>query len=186
MKRLTLVLYSITMLGIGSALTFVVLGHSKPEIAQPYAGQDGRQIASLSAKDVDDLIAGRGWGFAKPAELNQYPGPDHVLELKEELALSDTQIGQIDGIFNAMRAEAQKLGKEFVEAEAELSESFRSKAIDIETLRKQIANASKLRGDLRASHLAAHLAVTPLLTQDQVAAYQAARGYENGHAHTGH
>ena len=30
---------------------------------------------------ADELLAGGGWGFALPAELNGLPGPRHVLEL---------------------------------------------------------------------------------------------------------
>ena len=46
--------------------------------ASAYAGQQSRAIKSLSEQDVDDLLAGRGAGFAKAAELNGYPGPAHV------------------------------------------------------------------------------------------------------------
>lgn len=39
----------------------------------PYAGQQTRAVASLSVQDVDDLLARRGWGFAKPADLIDLP-----------------------------------------------------------------------------------------------------------------
>ena len=38
-------------------------------------------IKSLSQDDQSALLAGRGMGLARPAELNGYPGPAHVLEL---------------------------------------------------------------------------------------------------------
>ena len=85
---------------------------------QPYAGQEARDIASLSAADIDDLLAGRGWGFALPAELNGYPGPTHVLELADQLGLDAAQRGRIEAIRVAMQAEAQRLGADFVAAEA--------------------------------------------------------------------
>ena len=44
------------------------LAASAQASAQPYAGQQSREIAALSAQDVEDLLAGRGWGLAKPAE----------------------------------------------------------------------------------------------------------------------
>ncbi len=55
--------------------------------ASPYAGEQSRSIKSLSKEDVADYIDGKGMGFAKAAELNGYPGPKHVLELAEQLAL---------------------------------------------------------------------------------------------------
>ncbi len=41
----------------------------------PYAGQEQRSIKALSEQEVAALLAGRGAGFAKAAELNGcYPG----------------------------------------------------------------------------------------------------------------
>src|SRR5580658_1033453 len=56
--------------------------------ADGYAGQQMRDIKALSSDDVADLLAGRGMGLAKPAELNHYPGPAHLLEMKDQLGLS--------------------------------------------------------------------------------------------------
>ena len=60
-----------------------------------YVGQENRKIKSLSHKDIQELQSGAGWGLAKPAELNGVPGPIHVLELKQNLALSKEQVEQI-------------------------------------------------------------------------------------------
>src|SRR4051812_3345086 len=57
----------------------------------PYAGQEQREIKSLSADEVKDYLAGKGMGMAKAAELNEYPGPLHVLQLASELNLSPEQ-----------------------------------------------------------------------------------------------
>jgi hypothetical protein len=64
---------------------------ASPHAGQPHAGQQQRAIKALSAGDVAGLLAGSGAGFAKAAELNGYPGPLHVLELANELRLSDAQ-----------------------------------------------------------------------------------------------
>lgn len=37
-----------------------------------YAGQEQREIKSLSAEDVQSLLTGKGMGLAKAAELNGY------------------------------------------------------------------------------------------------------------------
>ncbi len=52
-------------------------------IRSPYVGQEARGIKALSQDDVEGLLAGAGspfGGMAKPAELNGYPGPRHVLD----------------------------------------------------------------------------------------------------------
>lgn len=57
----------------------------------PNAGQESYRIKSLSEAEVQNYLNGRGMGLAKPAELNRYPGPMHVLELAEKLQLSALQ-----------------------------------------------------------------------------------------------
>lgn len=50
----------------------------------PYAGQEMRDIKSLSDNDVQSLQNGTGeafGGIAKLAELNGYPSPRHVLDM---------------------------------------------------------------------------------------------------------
>ena len=51
---------------------------SKESYRSPYAGQENRQIKSLSANDIQELKRGGGWGLAKAAELNGLPGPAQV------------------------------------------------------------------------------------------------------------
>jgi hypothetical protein len=45
----------------------------------------------LSDEQIADLRAGRGMALALTAELNGYPGPLHVLDLADQLALTATQ-----------------------------------------------------------------------------------------------
>lgn len=61
-------------------------------IAQmPYAGMHLRPVKALSEQQVADLNAGRGMGLALTRELNGYPGPSRVIELADQLALSQDQ-----------------------------------------------------------------------------------------------
>src|SRR5690606_14585414 len=46
----------------------------------PYAEFAKRRIASFSEEEAAGIVAGRGMGYALPAELNGYPGPMHILE----------------------------------------------------------------------------------------------------------
>ncbi|MCL4744462.1 MAG: hypothetical protein KJZ83_03505, partial [Burkholderiaceae bacterium] len=59
-----------------------------------YVGEETRGIKALAPAEVDGLLGGKGLGFARSAELNGYPGPAHVLELSDELALSAEQISE--------------------------------------------------------------------------------------------
>ena len=47
-----------------------------------YIGQESREITALAASEVIDLLADKGMGLARAAELKGYPGPMHVLELR--------------------------------------------------------------------------------------------------------
>ena len=70
-------------------------------IQSPYVGQETRGIKALSQADIEGLLAGAGTpfgGMAKPAELNGYPGPRHVLDAVEagEFDLTTDQREQVE------------------------------------------------------------------------------------------
>ena len=142
-----------------------------------YAGQQVRSIKSLSDQDIDDLLAGRGAGLAKAAELNGYPGPAHVLELKEPLQLSEAQFQATQALMAQHRAAAQSLGEEAVAAERSLDRAFASHTADEDSVRTLAAKVARIQGELRAEHLKTHLAQTALLTPDQIQRYAQLRGY---------
>lgn len=153
---------------------------------QPYAGQNAREIASLSPQDIEALSLGRGWGFAKAAELNGFPGPAHILELAETLALTDAQVTAVQEIFDRMNAEARLTGTAFIEAETALDAAFEDGSVTPEALAELTAQSGALRAKLRALHLSAHLEAKPLLTRHQIMMYNTARGYVDGAGHAGH
>ena len=170
------------------AATLVVLG--APAVAQdaPYAGQEGRDIAGLSATDIAAIEAGEGWGLAKSAELNGYPGPAHLLENADALGLTAEQHDAVQAVFDAMNAEARALGAALIEAEARLDAAFEAGGLDEAELATLVAAAADARGRLRARHLSAHLEVTPLLTRHQIGTYARLRGYDDAEppGHGGH
>ena len=144
---------------------------------QPYAAIADRTISSLSEADIDELRRGGGWGLALPAELNGYPGPAHVLELRQELDLSDTQVATFEAIFAEMREEAILAGTNLIEAERALDEGFKRGELAAVQLRKLIETAERYRGDLRYIHLSRHLKSVDALSPHQVKRYNALRGY---------
>jgi hypothetical protein len=146
--------------------------------AQSYSGMQGREIKALSAEEIEQLRSGAGMGLALAAELNGYPGPKHVLELGEELGLTDEQRAATTRAFEEMRAAAIGLGEKIIRAEAHLDGAFADGSIDEETLARITSHAAALRGELRAVHLKAHLKMKAILTAEQVDAYARLRGYE--------
>ena len=145
--------------------------------ARPYAGMERREIKALSAEEIEQLRSGAGMGLAMPAELNSYPGPKHVLELAEQLGLTNEQKTATTSVFDEMRARAVSLGEQIVEMESHLDRAFASGEIDDERLDRMTSHIAKLRGELRAAHLKAHLRMKEILTPEQVAQYDQLRGY---------
>ena len=148
----------------------------------PYAGQQSREIKALSGDEQADLLAGKGMGLAKAAELNGYPGPAHVLELAGELALSAEQRARTQAVWQAMDARARALGQQVVDAERELDALFASKQVTRERLGEQLDRIGVLQAQLRAVHLEAHLEQARILTPEQTTRYAARRGYAGGGA----
>ena len=144
---------------------------------QPYAGQHERDIKSLTADEVEQYLAGGGMGFAKSAELNRFPGPTHALELADKLALSTEQRAAIRALLDAHKEEARAIGKRLVEAERSLEQLFRSGSVPQVALAEAVAQAASLHGEYRLSHLETHRRLRPLLSDEQVARYNALRGY---------
>jgi len=167
-----------------SLLLAAPLAFTAEPALSPYAGQQHRDIKSLSEQDVQNLLAGRGMGLAKSAELNRYPGPAHVLAMADRLGLSAEQKSRTKAVFDAMESQARALGKALVEREAELDRLFASRRVTRASLESSLAEISKLQGELRAVHLEAHLAQTDILTPEQVAAYVELRGYGGGTDHS--
>lgn len=170
----------ITAIGVGGSMA--AGGHKHA----PYAGQHKRTIKSLSVEDIAALRQGRGWGFAKPAELNGYPGPLHVLELDAKLGLSAAQRTQIQSIFADMQAAAQRVGAKFLAAEGALDAAFATGSVTAAKVSALTQAAAGLRAELQSVHLRAHLLTTPLLSKAQLHRYAVLRGYADGGSHATH
>ncbi len=149
------------------------------EHTSAYAGEESREIKSLSQDDIDQLKAGKGWGLAKAAELNGIPGPSHVLDMSEEIGLSSDQRSKIEVVFAGMQAKAIQTGTKMIEKEKELNQAFASGQIQPLKLKKLTSELGELRGELTYIHLEAHLQTAEILTQEQISAYNKLRGYDS-------
>lgn len=161
-------------------------GKAHTPSAQPYAGQEQRGVASLSDEEVKGFLDGRGMGLARSAELNGHPGPMHVLELADELRLTTEQRRLVEAAFERMKAKAKALGEAYVKAEKALDQAFKSGMANTGEVAARVAEANRLLGEVRLSHLQAHVEITPVLTPEQRARYAELRGYAGGSAHQHH
>ncbi len=150
---------------------------SAAQTTSPYAGQEQRTIKALSDDEIRDLLEARGMGLAKAAELNSFPGPLHVLQLANQLGLSDAQRAATQALYADMRSKAQPIGRKIIEAERTLDRAFSDGRIDAVILRSHVQAIALLQGELRVVHLETHLAQRSLLTPEQIARYDVLRGY---------
>jgi Spy/CpxP family protein refolding chaperone len=179
----TVGLWAIAFSIVALAGGVVLAQHHAHHPAQPYAGQQVRAVTSLSPEELNGFLEGRGMGLAKAAELNGYPGPMHLLELEKELGLTASQRREVELALQRMKARAADLGRKYVEAERAVDAAFRSEGADPAIIAARVAEANRLLGEVRLSHLNAHLEVTPLLTPGQRARYTELRGYRGSHKH---
>src|SRR3970282_1633674 len=108
--------------------------------------------------------------MAMPADRSGYPGPKHVLELKEELKLTPEQAAAVGKLFAQTKQKALERGREVLNAEQRLEQMFAEGRSEDE-LREETYRIASLRAELRWVHLRTHLATRKLLTSQQVEAY---------------
>ena len=142
-----------------------------------YAGQEKREIKSLSESDIEELKNGGGWGFAKAAELNGYPGPLHVLEMEKVISLSAEQVKKIEDVYQRMKKQAILLGLQLIEFERSLNNHFANGTITDNLLQELLEKIAQVRKKLRYTHLSAHLTTPDILTAEQIILYNELRGY---------
>jgi Spy/CpxP family protein refolding chaperone len=147
-----------------------------PAQPNPYAGT----FAGLTDAQRAQYLNGEGMGFAKPAEMNHYPGPRHVLQNAERIKLSPEQLVATQKLFDDVQAKAKALGKQIVDREDELLRIFSSQTADEGRVKELTAEIGNFQGELRAAHLTAHLKERSLLSPEQVRVYDEARDYIPG------
>ena len=152
---------------------------ASPSYKSKYAGEEKREIKSLSEADIEELKNGEGWGLAKAAELNGVPGPAHLLEMKDEINLSTEQVRVIEDLYQKMKQAAIPLGLELIGLERELNNHFADRTITDELLDELLDKIAQVRKKLRYVHLSTHLKTPNILTTEQIALYNQMRGYSS-------
>jgi len=154
-------------------------------IRSPYIGQETREIKALSRGDIEGLLAGAGTpfgGMAKPAELNGYPGPRHVLDAIEagEFEATTEQKEEIEALYAEMRPRAIELGEQIVAIEQDIDNAFSNGTMTEDYLEEKANASAVLYGQLRIVHLKYHFPMMSILSTEQIAKYNTLRGYSSG------
>ncbi len=94
-----------------------------------------------------------------------------MLDLADQLNLTDEQRTRIQQLFDSMKAEAGPIGQKLIAAERDLNHAFVERTITAEQLKSATAAIAEIQGKLRDTHLKYHLATAALLSLDQVRHY---------------
>ncbi|MDM7948385.1 hypothetical protein [Hydrogenophaga sp.] len=114
-----------TLLGaVAICLPFSTPAQHSHGAQTPCAGMQSRAINSLSDQDFKELRRGGVWGLALAAELNGMPGPAHLLELKDQIPLTQDQVDKTQALFVDMRKAAGSTGERLIAAETALEAAF--------------------------------------------------------------
>lgn len=161
-----------------AAVAVVLAALARPSLSQtPGKVIVPKYTSVLSEADSAGYVNGQGMGLAKAAELNGYPGPKHVLELAEQLRLSESQAERTKQSFDSMHLDAVRLGKAIVEKEQRLGKMYAEKKITPENLAPLVMEIGALQSQLRLVHLKAHTDMVAILSEGQIKKYAELRGY---------
>ena len=165
------------LLTLAISIPLSISAQHNHEVQTPYAGMQNRAIKSLSDNDIKELRRGGGWGLALAAELNGMPGPAHMLELKEQIALNQDQVTKTQALLDDMRKAAIPTGERLIAAELALENAFAKGAVEEASLRRLLAEAESARTELRFIHLSQHYKTVQFLKPEQIKRYNILRGY---------
>jgi len=157
-------------IGLPSADAQHVLPPAGPDSPPPH------MLAQMCATAFEKNIGeGRGFGMAFVADQQGYPGPLHVLELKDRLKLTPEQEAKAQMLLAAMFAESRPKGERLLEAERKPGSLFSEGRADEASIRSAVADVERARGDVRLVHLMFHLKMREVLTDEQRRLYHEAR-----------
>ncbi len=170
---------SLVAIALGAMVLSIPLRNAEAQRTAP-PGAPGvlpaHMLAEMCATAFEKNVAGgRGFGMAFVADQNSYPGPLHVLELKERLKLTAEQDVKVQALLTAMFAESQPKSQRLLDAEAKLRQLFASGQADEAALRATVAEVERARSEVRLVHLMFHLKTRELLTDEQRRLYHEAR-----------
>jgi Spy/CpxP family protein refolding chaperone len=113
--------------------------------------------------------------MAFAADKNGYPGPRHVLELKQRLRLTPAQEARTQALLEEMFGQSRPASARLLEAERRLERLFAGGAADEAAVARAVTEVERARADVRLVHLRFHLRTRDVLTAAQRDEYRRAR-----------
>lgn len=178
MRRSTITAVAVAALGVAT-LGAAGAQHGHGHGSRQQGGADGeaphRRIHADQTEANRVIAQGLGFGMAFAADRNGYPGPIHVLELRDHLQLTPEQQTKILALRDAMFAASRPASARLLEAEAHLDHLFADTRADEPSVRAALAEIERARAEVRAVHLLTHLQTRDILTASQRRTYHELR-----------
>lgn len=112
------------------------------------------------------------WGMGKIAELNHYPSPQRVLDIKKDLSITKEQEASLNKILTALNFKVTEMGGFMLKNERTLDSLFRLKKVNDGVLIYYTNRYGLYQGELRNAILQAHLKTRELLKPAQIKKYE--------------
>ena len=149
-------------------LTFAYAGYAQSDTVKK------SPVRTLTYQQYNAYLKGEAaTDMAMVAEMNHYPMPDKVLRLKHELDLSPEQIKKIEEVNNYMHRRRLQTGGSVISTEKTLDSLFRTHKMDDGTLIFYTNRYGLYQGELKNAILQACLATQKLLSEKQLARFEA-------------
>lgn len=161
---------------LGAMVFTVGLGSAGAQHQHGAGAPSPHELVERCTTDFEQTVAsGRGAGLAFAADQNGYPGPLHVLELKDRLKLTAEQDAKVQAMLAAMFAESKPKSARLLDAEAKLRQLFASGQANEAAVRAAVVEIEKARTEVRLVHLMFHLKTRDVLTDEQRRLYHETR-----------
>ena len=150
-----------------SLLVFI----SIPALASHNEEESHSEKPILTKEEVNAYLTGGSLDFDRVAEINHFPNPKRVLEIKNLLTLNRAQKNRSTISYKLMRKYAIKAGRKIVRKENQLNFLFQQPKVDLKAVKKLVNEIAVLKGELRFTHLKARVNQKSYLTDEQITTY---------------
>ena len=110
--------------------------------------------------------------LALVAELNHYPEPQKVLNLKKELGLTPSQITEVTSVNTEIHRKMKEMGEMIIKNEKAIDDIFKSRKLTDGDVIFFVNRYGLYEGELRTAILLTYLKMNDILTAAQKEKYQ--------------
>lgn len=130
-------------------------------------------LQHLSAEQYQAYQQGTDvWGMGLVANLNHYPSPQQILDLKKELSIDKQQEVALVDILSKLNFKVKEMGTFIIKNERMMDSLFRLKKVNDGLLIYYTNRYGLYQGELRNAILQAHLKTKTLLKSSQLRKYE--------------